>query len=224
MNRRVVKTDDGSMTLYVPALGEHYHSIYGAITESEHIFIRSGLRQCNAESVRILEYGMGTGLNVLLTYQLACRTGQKIDYHAIEKYPVSSEEIKLLDMNRAMGVGDQYIISKIHDGNWEEPVPLSDDFVLYKEHADFRQAQPEGLFDLVYFDAFAPDVQPGLWSADLFVRIFSYLSPGAILLTYSAKGTVRRSLRAAGFEVEKLPGPPGKREISRALKPAAEGT
>lgn len=218
MNRKLVRTGDGSHTLFVPELGEHYHSIHGAVQESEHIYIRSGFLYSEKDPVRVLEYGMGTGLNVLLTYIHASRTGRKVHYHTVEKYPVTSAEKNLLNLSELSGCDDPAIFDRIHGCAWNAEVKLSDNFSLYKEQADFRLAAPGSGYDVIYFDAFAPEAQPDLWSAEMFTRVFALAAPGAVLTTYSARGQVRRHLNAAGFTTEKLPGPPGKREITRAVK------
>ena len=218
MNRKLVKTEDGSHTIYVPELGEHYHSIHGAIRESEHIFIQAGFMNNEKDPVRILEFGMGTGLNVLLTYIHSVRTGRKVDYHTIEKYPVTRTEKELLNLSELTDCKDPKIFDKIHDSPWGELIKIDHSFRLYKEKADFRDVNLQGPFDVIYFDAFAPEVQPALWGEQIFQNIYNVAAPGAVLTTYSAKGLVRRHLKAVGFRVEKLPGPPGKREITRAVK------
>ncbi len=218
MNRRLVKTEDGSHTIFVPELGEHYHSIHGAVQESEHIYIQAGLLYSGKDPVRVLEYGMGTGLNMLLTYIHAARTGRKVFYHAVEKYPVTNAEKELLNLSRISGCDDPEIFNKIHECAWNEDVELSSNFKIYKEKADFRVASPGGTFDVIYFDAFAPEVQPELWGIEMFRKVFDHAAAGAVLTTYSARGQVRRHLEAAGFRVKKIPGPPGKREITRAVK------
>lgn len=218
MNRHVVKTEDGSMTLFVPDLGEHYHSIHGAQTESKHIFIEAAFRQCRKEAVRVLEFGMGTGLNVLLTYLESKNSHRKVFFHSIEKYPLEQDELLLI---KKSGLSDSYdvVFDKIHDCPWDRANDLSENFILYKELCDFRQTKAAGRYDIIYFDAFSPEVQADLWSKNIFEHIYKLASPGAILTTYSAKGDVKRNLKAAGFSIEKLPGPPGKREFIRAIKP-----
>ena len=218
MNRKLVKTEDGSHTIYVPELGEHYHSIHGAIRESEHIFIQAGFLHKEKDPVRVLEFGMGTGLNVLLTYIHSVRTGRKVHYHTIEKYPVTRTEKELLNLSELTDCKDPKIFDKIHDSPWGELIEIDHSFRLYKEKADFRGVNLQGPFDVIYFDAFAPEVQPKLWGEQIFKDIYNVAASGAVLTTYSAKGLVRRHLKAAGFRVEKLPGPPGKREITRAVK------
>ncbi len=154
----------------------------------------------------------------MLTYIYAARTGRKVHYHAVEKYPVTRAEQEMLNLSQLSGCDDPEVFDKIHACDWEKEVTLSDNFRLYKEKADFRRASPGDGFDVIYFDAFAPEVQPDLWSAEMFRMIYELAAPGAVLTTYSARGQVRRHLDAAGFRTEKLPGPTGKREITRALK------
>ena len=215
MLRRMKKTDDGSHTIYVPGLDEHYHSVNGAMTESEHIYTGAAFDYSDKESVRVLEYGMGTGLNVLLTYMRATAGRRRVFYHAIEKYPLTKVELELLNLAEY----SPEIFKKIHESDWETEVQVSESFVLFKECADFREAAPTGLFDVIYYDAFAPEVQPALWTAEMFSKVYELAGPGAVLTTYSSRGQVRRNMKQAGFIVQKLPGPPGKREIVRATKP-----
>ena len=209
------KTDDGSHTIYVPELDEHYHSVNGAVTESKHIYTGAAFDYSDKASVRVLEFGMGTGLNVLLTYLRAAKSRRKVFYHAIEKYPLTKTEMELLNLS----VHRPEIFKRIHESDWGTEVRVSESFRLFKECADFREAAPTGLFDVIYYDAFAPEVQPALWTTEIFDRVYELAAPGAVLTTYSSKGKVRRNMKQAGFIVQKLPGPPGKREIVRATKP-----
>lgn len=215
MERRLKKTGDGSHTIYIPDLDEHYHSVQGAVAESMHIYIGAGFDFSDRDPVRVLEFGLGTGLNVLLTLQRAAVTGRRVFYHAIEKYPLSKTELDLLNLSEP----DPLVFNRIHEAGWETVVQISGSFSLYKEKADFREAKPAGQFDVIYYDAFGPEVQPALWGAEIFKKVFEMAAPGAVLVTYSSKGQVRRNLAAAGFRVEKLPGPQGKKEIVRAVRP-----
>lgn len=215
MLRRIKNTEDGSHTIYVPELNEHYHSVNGAMTESEHIYTGAAFDYSDKESVRVLEYGMGTGLNVLLTYLRALVNNRRVFYHAIEKYPLTNAELKMLNLSKY----SPEIFKIIHESDWETEVQVSESFSLFKECADFREAAPMGLFDVIYYDVFAPEVQPDLWTDKMFSRVFKLAGPGAVLTTYSSRGQVRRNMKLAGFNVEKIPGPPGKREIVRATKP-----
>jgi len=172
---------------------------------------------CSKENVRILEFGMGIGLNVLLTFLYAQKGRRKVYFHTIEKYPLTKNELDFLDANE-FSQNERRILFKIHECSWEKENLLNDSFSLFKEKSDFREASPVGLFDVIYFDAFSPDVQPNLWSPSVFENIYKLAAPGALLTTYSAKGEVKRNLMGAGFTIEKLPGPPGKREFIRARK------
>ncbi|MBC8592691.1 tRNA (5-methylaminomethyl-2-thiouridine)(34)-methyltransferase MnmD [Oscillospiraceae bacterium N12] len=216
MERIIEQTADGSATLFVPELDEHYHSVKGARTESQHIFIDMGLKASEASEPRILEIGFGTGLNALLTLEAAEATGKKIHYTGIELYPLPWETVD------ALKYSDHPLFKTLHTTPWEEDVIITPNFTLKKVQADARTSE-EGkgnCYDLIYFDAFAPDKQPEMWSQELFDQLYVILHTGGILTTYCAKGTVRRMLQSAGFIVERLPGPPGgKREILRARKP-----
>lgn len=218
MNRTIERTADGSATLFVPELDEHYHSVKGAQTESQHIFIELGLNATAATSPRILEIGFGTGLNALLTLEAAEKSCRKVHYTGIELYPLSWEMVKQLDYSESP------FFETIHTVPWGEDCLISPCFTLRKLQLDFTKMEeaPNGFqppFDLVYFDAFAPEKQPEMWSQELFNQLYVSMNKGGILTTYCAKGIVRRMLQAAGFTVERLPGPPnGKREVLRGTK------
>lgn len=216
---KLEQTADGSFTLYVPELDEHYHSVKGALTESQHIFIDMGLKHSQATNPYILEIGLGTGLNCFLTYLTSKETGQAIHYTGIERFPLSEEVIDQLDYATLIGKGEKEIYQAIHQAAWNKEVLLSPHFSLHKIEGDFTQYSFLGKYDLIYFDAFAPEKQPEMWEQPLFDVLYELLNPGGILTTYCAKGVVRRMLQAAGFTVERLAGPPGgKREILRATK------
>lgn len=216
---KLEQTADGSFTLYVPELDEHYHSVKGALTESQHIFIDIGLKHSQATNPYILEIGLGTGLNCFLTYLTSKETGQAIHYTGIERFPLSEEVIDQLDYATLIGKGEKEIYQAIHQAAWNKEVLLSPHFSLHKIEGDFTQYSFLGKYDLIYFDAFAPEKQPEMWEQPLFDMLYELLNPGGILTTYCAKGVVRRMLQAAGFTVERLAGPPGgKREILRATK------
>lgn len=216
---KLEQTADGSFTLYVPELDEHYHSVKGALTESQHIFIDMGLKHSQATNPYILEIGLGTGLNCFLTYLTSKETGQAIHYTGIERFPLSEEVIDQLDYATLIGKGEKEIYQAIHQAAWNKEVLLSPHFSLHKIEGDFTQYSFLGKYDLIYFDAFAPEKQPEMWEQPLFDMLYELLNPRGILTTYCAKGVVRRMLQAAGFTVERLAGPPGgKREILRATK------
>ncbi len=215
-------TGDGSHTLHVPGLHENYHSVHGAIAESRHIFINAGLNfviQRNKE-VKILEIGFGTGLNALLTMIESALTEIHIDYSSIELYPLPEEvysKLNYAEMIDFPAAAD--VFRQIHSCPWNTKVQLSDNFHLNKIHASLSDYQPgKEEFDLVYFDAFGPEVQPEMWSDEVFKKMAGALKLNGVLVTYSTKGTVKRNLKSAGFSIEKLAGPIGKREILRAVK------
>jgi tRNA U34 5-methylaminomethyl-2-thiouridine-forming methyltransferase MnmC len=218
MERSLRLTEDGSHTLYVEKLDETYHSIHGALQESMHVFIEQGLHTLAKPELRILEIGFGTGLNALLTMQFAEKNNLTIYYHSVEKYPLTTAEYAKLNFETLIDGIPKGTLHQIHDAEWETSVLLTDRFTLFKEKSDFRSMTLPANFDLVYFDAFSPDKQPELWSSSVFSCIQRSTRQGALLLTYSSKGMVRRTLISCGFKVEKLPGPPGKREMIRAIR------
>ena len=223
MKKRLIEiTADGSHTLFVPELNERYHSTNGAIQESELVFIQNGLYhlpQCLKE-INLLEIGFGTGLNALLTILESKKQRRKINYVAIEPEPLDQEIILGLNYpNQIGGTEAEGYYKKIHDANWEYPSFLSDYFIISKIHAKIEDlALSEKQFHLIYFDAFGPEVQPELWTEAIFKKLFDCLKQDGIIVTYSCKGNVKRALKSAGFGLEKLPGPPGKREVLRATK------
>jgi len=215
MIRKIITTTDGSNTIYVPGLNEHYHSINGAVTETMHIFINAGFNSIQKKSIRILEYGMGTGLNLFATLDQAMKRSITVHYHTIEKYPLCEEEWRNLNIPEVLDV-NKSCFKRIHTSPWDELITINKLFTIYKDKSDFRTATPEGLFDLIYYDAFSPDIQPHLWQPEIFQKIADHCVNGAVLTTYSSKGIVKRALKDAGFSIEKIPGPPGKREFIRA--------
>lgn len=218
MKRSLSLTEDGSHTLYLSELEEPYHSMHGAIQESSHVFINQGFLQLTKKKLRILEIGMGTGLNLILSLLESTNKDIGVHYHAVEKYPLIPSEYSRLNYETILKDLPEGILKKIHKAPWELIVDLSPAFSLFKEQSDFRSMNPKGTFDLVYFDAFSPDKQPKLWSTEVFSRIAGLTKPGAILVTYSSKGIVRRALSDCGFHVTKVAGPPGKREMIRATR------
>jgi tRNA U34 5-methylaminomethyl-2-thiouridine-forming methyltransferase MnmC len=211
-------TGDGSHTLYLPALDEHYHSHFGAVTESKHIFINAGLASLNSSTVSILEVGFGTGLNALLTAMYANDNQVNINYVTLEKYPLDPSLLFQLNYPTITGAEDRELFEAMHNAPWEQTVRLTPWFTLEKRLSDLTTMNIEGLFDLIYFDAFGPDKQPEMWSRKVMQKITAVTHPGTVLVTYSAKGELKRNLRALGFEVALLPGPPGKRVMTRAVK------
>jgi tRNA U34 5-methylaminomethyl-2-thiouridine-forming methyltransferase MnmC len=218
MKRKLILTRDGSHTLYQENLDEHYHSVHGAMQESRHVFIDNGLAYFQKEQLKIFEVGFGTGLNALLSSLYSEEKQLNIDYSAIEKYPLETTWIDQLNYQKILGKNAKSIFEKIHQAPWGDYFPISETFNLKKTEFDFIQYNTSETFDLVYFDAFAPDKQPELWSEIVFTKLYTFLNAPGVFVTYSAKGVIKRRLQASGFKVEKLPGPPGKREMIRALK------
>ena len=214
----LIITEDGSHTLFVPAIDECYHSTHGAVQESKHIFIEAALKQCTKTKIRVLEIGFGTGLNAFLTMIEAERSDKKIHYTSLEKYPVEVGKALQLNYPEAFPAVSRESFELLHTSVWGEEVQIGSNFWLTKIEADFTQFNFNEMFDVVYFDAFSPEKQPEMWSVELFEKIFIQCNPGAALTTYCAKGVVRRAMQSAGFQVERLPGPPGKRQILRSTK------
>lgn len=214
MKRIIEHTEDGSATLFVPELNEHYHSVKGARTESQHIFIDMGLKASAAPQPHVLEIGFGTGLNALLTLEAAGQEKRPVHYTGIELYPLTWEEVN------ALGYSDNPSFERLHTAPWEEDVEISPYFTLRKIKGDANTVINSSFSpSVVYFDAFAPEKQPEMWNEQLFRSLYVTMNTGGILTTYCAKGVIRRLLQAVGFRVERLPGPPGgKREILRATK------
>ncbi len=215
-------TGDGSHTLYVPDLREHYHSIHGAVDESRHIYIGCGLLHAAASksTVEILEIGFGTGLNALLTCIESSRSPICVRYSSLEKFPLPAGVLAGLNYPEVLDFPDSFIFySKILNASWDEEFRVHDSFFLHKISGGIESTElPAAQFDLIYFDAFGPEVQPEMWTEAVFRKLNHSLHEGGVLVTYSAKGDVKRALRSAGFSVKKLPGPTGKREIVRATK------
>lgn len=218
MERKLIITEDGSHTLYVPGIDEHYHSRFGAITESRHIFINAGLASLPPGDTSILEVGFGTGLNALLTAMHAGKEKIRVSYTSLEKYPLDVEVISRLNYGSMAGEEGQELLTAIHTAPWNSTAAITGWFTLEKRLTDLTTEDPAGIYDLVYFDAFGPDKQPEMWSETVMRRIAAVTHPGSVFVTYSAKGDLKRMLRSLGFEVKLLPGPPGKRVITRAVK------
>ncbi|MBS9765971.1 MAG: tRNA (5-methylaminomethyl-2-thiouridine)(34)-methyltransferase MnmD [Flavobacteriaceae bacterium] len=215
MKREVIITADGSATIYLPDWDEQYHSKHGAIQEAYHVFIKNGLEQIKSQEINILEIGFGTGLNCFITYlEHSCN----INYTGVEAYPISEEEVKIMNyVERLQAEKYRPIFDKIHHLGWNEKHFLSDDFSFEKRQQFFQDINDENAFDLIYFDAFGARVQPELWTEDIFRKMYKAMKTNGILVTYCAKGSVRRAMEASGFIVERLPGPPGKREMLRGI-------
>ncbi|MEH6681007.1 MAG: tRNA (5-methylaminomethyl-2-thiouridine)(34)-methyltransferase MnmD [Sediminicola sp.] len=219
MERSIITTSDGSKTIRIMEWDEQYHSKHGAVQEAYHVFIQHGLSLFANREIAILEIGFGTGLNALISWIEARDCQLKITYTGVEAFPVSMEEMQQLnyiEQLKAPSFAEGFQL--MHASPWERPCSLSPDFVLLKRQMDFLYIEERDSFDLVYFDAFGARVQPELWTEVLFKKMFTALKKDGVLVTYAAKGSVRRALLAVGFQVERLPGPPGKREMLRAIK------
>lgn len=225
----IIETEDGSNTLYVPELHEHYHSVHGAVQESMHIFIQAGVafftemtagRFTASSPLYILEAGFGTGLNAYLTCIHATQMKLPIEFHTLEKYPLTSEETEKLNYTATASNEERKYFQELHACPWEEIHHINPYFKICKHLTDLRNICFENQFHIIFFDAFNPDVQPHLWNVDTLTRYYNALQPGGILVTYCVKGCVKRALREIGFTLERLPGPPGKREMLRATKTA----
>ena len=237
MKREILITKDGSTTIHLPDWNEQYHSVNGAIQEAYHVFIDAGLTkiletktkdildkisqksEITRTDISILEIGFGTGLNAFITLLEAEKKSFNINYVGVEAYPVLDDEISQLNYISELKAEEKsFVFKKLHSVSWEEKHQISDHFSLKKRKQFFQEIKDENQFDLIYFDAFGATNQPELWTVEIFEKMFSALKPNGILTTYSAKGSVRRAMQAVGFTVERLPGPPGKREMLRARK------
>ena len=217
---QIITTQDGSHTLFSEAFNEIYHSRYGAIQEGMHVFIKSGLEHLNLPTLKIFEVGFGTGLNALLTMIEADKREIKIEYETIELYPVPIETIKELNYTRQPGYEFCYVpYHTLHLCAWNESHEVTPNFRFKKINKSLLSYSPSvNSYSLIYFDAFAPTHQAEMWTKEIFRKLFDSLLPNGILVTYCSKSSVQYAMREAGFTIEKLQGPPGKREMLRARK------
>ena len=212
-------TDDGSVTLYLPEMNETYHSKFGAIQEANHVFIQNGLALTEGRPVALLEIGFGTGLNAFITFLEAYKSGQQVDYTGVEAYPVSLAEAAQLNyVSELKAEGHSGVFTHMHASGWEEKTVLAANFSLTKRQQFFNDITDTGSFDLIYFDAFGYPSQPELWSVEVFKKMYNALRKDGILVTYACRTVIKKAMQEAGFVTEKLPGPPGKREMLRAKK------
>ena len=219
MKREIIKTLDGSTTIHLQEWDECYHSKHGAIQEAKHVFIKNGLNLFEGNPVSILEIGFGTGLNAFITFLESNIKNQKINYVGVEAYPVEAREV--LEMNYVEELdADTYkdVFQKMHECEWNQKTQISPDYSLTKRKQFFDEINDFEIFDLIYFDAFGYRVQPELWSIEIFQKMYNSLKQNGVLVTYAARGVVKRNMISVGFTVEKLAGPPGKREMFRAFK------
>lgn len=220
MSLQIVTTSDGSQSLFVPELNEHYHSSHGAIQEALHVFIGAGLGATTLTEFSVMEVGFGTGLNALLSAHWAESEGRKIKYRGLEKYPVDQNTVEQLNYPDRVGMhSSKAVFSQMHRCPWEQENRLTPHFSLIKNQVDVLSFPQFDRVDLVFFDAFGFRAQEEMWDQRVFEWLFSHLHSGGILVTYASKGEVRRRLTRVGFVVEKLPGPVGKREMVRTIKP-----
>jgi tRNA U34 5-methylaminomethyl-2-thiouridine-forming methyltransferase MnmC len=220
MKRQLTETKDKSKTLLIPEMGESYHSMHGAATEAKHVFIQNGLKLLKKKNIHIFEMGLGTGLNVLVSLQHAIGNQLQIHYDSLEKYPLVWDEVR--ELEHAKSIGADHLdreFELIHSSPWETYQQISSGIFLKKIQGDIRSFDIEkSKYDLVYFDGFGPRHQAELWSESICINMYNGLKPGGILVTYCAQGQFKRNLLAAGFNVESPTGPPGKREMTRAMK------
>lgn len=219
MKREIVQTSDGSTTIYLPEWEENYHSKHGAIQEAKHVFIKNGFSLFNQDEISILEIGFGTGLNAFITFLEGINSKTKVNYTGVEAYPVEFNEIAQMNyVVELQATHYEPIFQKMHTCDWNLNVKISDEFSLTKRQQFFDQIDDIEAFDLIYFDAFGYRVQPELWSTEIFQKMYNALKSGGRLVTYAARGVVKRSMIEVGFTVQKLAGPPGKREMFLASK------
>ena len=223
MERKIIITDDGSTTIHIPEWNEQYHSTHGAIQEAEHVYLEHGLAFfCTSEGyakdseISILEIGFGTGLNAFLTAIKAQALNLNCNYVGVEGFPISKEELKALNYSEALK--DDVVFDAIHECDWEKECIVSKNFNLKKQQKQFSEIADKNKFDVVYFDAFGPRVQPELWTEAIFKNMYEAMKPNGVLVTYCAQGHARRAMISVGFTVEKVKGPPGKRHMLRAVK------
>lgn len=221
MRRFIQHTQDGSTTIAVAGTKITFHSVYGAVQESMHVFINAALQPLlhTKQKLRVFEMGFGTGLNALLTLNTAIANNQEIYYESVEHFPLEEplyEELNYTSFAKELNSAAHF--SLMHRCDWNKDVIINKLFVLHKVFSALENYTFTQKFDVIYYDAFDPAVQPELWTQQIFEKLYLAMECNAILTTYSAKGSVRRNMKAAGFTVEKIPGPPGKKEMSRAYK------
>jgi len=216
---KIITTADGSHSMRSQKFGEAYHSVHGAIQEAQTVFIEAALHQkAHLDEVAILEIGFGTGLNAFMTFLAAHQLNIDVNYLGVEAYPIDVATAEQLNYHQQLNAqADQATFLKMHQ-NANEPLYLSEDFTFCKRTCLFQELDFDDAFDLIYFDAFAPSAQAELWKQPFLEKMYQALRPEGILTTYCAQGAFKRALKAVGFVVEPLPGPKGKREMTRAIK------
>ncbi|MBX2931728.1 MAG: tRNA (5-methylaminomethyl-2-thiouridine)(34)-methyltransferase MnmD [Chitinophagaceae bacterium] len=220
MKKEIIATSDGSHTISIPELSITYHSKYGSIQESKHIFINAGLafyeNLYHKKSISIFEMGFGTGLNALLSWQYALQQKTSIHYTSIELHPISANEIEQLNYGKLLNTEKEFL--QIHTAKWNHVETMHPLFSLHKIHNSLIHFSTSNLFDIIFYDAFAPTAQPELWTTEIFNTLYSLLKPNGVLVTYCSKSYVRKNMEAVGFIIQKIKGPIGKREMIRAIK------
>tara|TARA_B100000809_G_C15110322_1_gene520331 strand:- start:1500 stop:2168 length:669 start_codon:yes stop_codon:yes gene_type:complete len=213
-------TEDGSHTLFIPDLNETYHSSHGAIQESLHVFIDAGLKYINNKEIKVLEIGFGTGLNAFLTLLEANKTEANINYTSLEAYPLEMSLVRQLNYTSELKLDDYIacLYNKMHEVEWGSLQSITNDFKLKKLKIKLDDFETIEKYDVIYFDAFAPQIQPEMWTVSVLAKMYNCLNANGVLVTYCAKGIVKRALKEVGFKIESIPGPPGKREMTRAYK------
>lgn len=219
MKIEIKSTNDGSQTLYVPELDEHYHSFHGAIQEANHVFLTNGIEAIKKETIHVLEIGWGTGLNALLTALWAEKNQKQVIYTGIEAFPVPVElNLQLNYPSLLDEINGASLFESMVRAEWESNVQLSEWFSLKKQETTLQNWESEAIYDCVYYDAFGPRAQSEMWEKDILSKTINALKTQGFFVTYCAKGQLKRDLKSLGCEVESLPGPPGKREMTRARK------
>ena len=218
MKREIVTTGDGSATIRIEEMDENYHSHHGAIQEAEHVFLKNGLEFLNVDNVRIFELGFGTGLNALLTYKRAEELGIQVDYFGLEAFPVDLDLIQQLNYTDKIGKEFEEVFSQMHKEDWNNCLSINH-FKLTKIDQKIQDYKiMDEKFDLIYLDAFGPRAQSEMWELPVLEKVANLLKENGVLVTYCAQGQFKRHLKSLGFILERLPGPPGKREMTRATK------
>ena len=215
MTRKIIITNDGAHSIFSSQINESYHSKHGSIVEAEHVFIKHGLLAINKKNINILEIGFGTGLNALLSLQKSIQKNININYHAIELYPITKDEYLQLNFPKLIGM-EKSAFNKLHESEWEKKNQITKNFKLTKYKISIEEFKTKKSFDIIYFDAFSPEKQPELWTKKIFSKMYSNLKSNGFIVTYCAKGIVKRTLKEIGFEVLSLDGPPGKRQMTKA--------
>jgi tRNA U34 5-methylaminomethyl-2-thiouridine-forming methyltransferase MnmC len=218
---QIVETADGSHTIFLPDLNESYHSMFGAITESECVFFKNGLQHysCKQQIIHVLETGMGTGLNAFMAFLEAEKNKQHIVYHTLEIYPIPISIASKLNYPQQLNAIDFIdVFMQLHSCNFDEEIKISEYFTLKKSKQSIKQFCNPNSYDIIFFDAFAPEINADLWHEDVLINMYTSLKQGGMLTTYCAKGQFKRNLKNVGFTVQNVSGPPGKREITLAFK------